>query len=231
MNEKEALKPFLEIRLYLYRLFSAVFGGSPTQELFLTIREGDQTGILDLFASSEGEENPFKRLVQATPEEDCEKGRERLAEEYTKLLVGPKHLEASPWEAPYVGVDGLLFQESTLKVRHFYAKYGFIPAMLHQVSDDHIALMMGFMSRMSEKCIDSFAKNDDAGFGKLVRGQSAFIHEHLLSWIPEYSKRLKECGSEFYSAAADGLLRFLKEDLVFLETATTADLQKMTASF
>ena len=51
------------------------------------------------------------------------------------MFIGSGNLGAPPWESTYVGKEGLLFQESTLKVRHEYAESGYLPQDYSKVAD------------------------------------------------------------------------------------------------
>ena len=211
----------LAARQYWYTLFHGVFGGRPSRELVKALEDGVQNGLFDLYSREPGDAFDGMRSYVSTLTGDESRLETRLgaiSDEYTKLFIGPGHLDAPPWESPYVGKEGLLFQESTLKVRYEYADSGYLPQDYPRVADDHIALMMDYMAHMAKRTAAAFsgATADDAG--DLAAKQSRFIENHLLNWVPEYARKLEEAGaSEFYVLAVRCALDFFEQDRDFLE--------------
>lgn len=212
----------LAARQYWYTLFHGVFGGRPSRELVKALEDGVQNGLFDLYSRESGDAFDGMRSYVSTLAGD-ESRLEAISDEYTKLFIGPGHLDAPPWESPYVGKEGLLFQESTLKVRYEYADSGYLPQDYPRVADDHIALMMDYMAHMAKRSAEAYsgAPADDItadDSSDLAVKQSRFIENHLLNWVPEYARKIEKAGiSEFYTRAARCALDFLEQDGAFLD--------------
>ncbi len=103
-----------------------------------------------------------------------------------------------------MGEEGLLLQESTIAVRHFYTAQGFIPKKFPHVADDHIALELDFMKRLATAC----AERDDAA-DEVSR---AFLDEHLGVWAPRFAENVRQAGCAYYAAASDLLVGLVAVD-------------------
>jgi len=135
-------------------------------------------------------------------------------------LVGPGKLVAYPWESVYTGSEKLLFQESTLRVRQFYRKYGYLPQAYPHVADDHISLELHFMAKLSQRALEAFQQNDLQSVRNLLEGQKIFMKYHLLNWIPQYAENMKMSKtSHMYPQFALATDAFIKVDNQFIEEA------------
>ena len=191
IEREEACELLLLNRNFLYQLFYKAFAREP-DVAFLEILTGENTG--ESFALLGGE------VLEAVPAYLDELRRElqkpdmlvRLKEEYTRLFVGPALTQAPPWESVYVGEEGMLFQESTLKVREFYRRFGLLPKEIRRVADDSLALELGFMAELSKRSVDAWEGRDRKALTKTLQGAMAFLTEHLLIWVPELRKKAGE---------------------------------------
>ncbi len=138
---------------------------------------------------------------------------DRVTEEYTKLFVGPTELSAPPWESIYVGEEGLLFQESTLKVRDCYRRFGLLPEAYPRVADDSLALELGFMAELARRSADDLENGRRDALKESLQGAADFLDQHLLVWIPKYLERIFESETELlYPGLVRILNSFLKKD-------------------
>lgn len=91
-----------------------------------------------------------------------------------------------PFESVHRCSDGLVFDQETVEVRHYYGAMGFQAPHLGKEPDDHIGLEMDFVSKCLLKAADDFAR------GKQEQGQQTlgvlcrFSGEHLLTWAPDF---------------------------------------------
>lgn len=214
----------LAARQYWYTLFHGLFGGEPSRELVKALEDGVRNGLFDLYSCETGDAfDGMRSFASALAGDESRLGE--ISDEYTRLFVGPGHLDAPPWESPYVGKEGLLFQESTLKVRYEYAESGYLPQDYPRVADDHIALMMDYMAHMARRSAEAWCETTADDVGDLAAKQLRFIENHLLNWVPEYADRLEGAGiSEFYALAARCALGFFEQDRGFLEQVVAKDL-------
>lgn len=220
----EHLRPVLSERLAAQALlataFQSVFGCEPslaqvaalsdpaTSEAFRVL--GLQGG--DAF-QDDGDASAFHALLR-----DASAGAiERLRAEYLRLLIGPARLPAPPWESAYRGEDRLLLQASTLKVRALYRSRGFLPARYPTVADDHVALELAFLARLSQEALrmaqaeGADAPPDGAAWESLERDMASIVDEHLLAWLPAFSRSLTvDDPSGYYAVSGRLLVRFVR---------------------
>ena len=74
-----------------------------------------------------------------------------LKASFTRLFLVPGASFVHPWESPYIGKEVMLFQESTLDVRHRYAAYGFAAAEFGHFPEDHVSMMLDFLGNGDER--------------------------------------------------------------------------------
>ena len=217
MNEqtREAAEVLLCNRLFLYSLMHKLFGREPDAEL-LNILTEEHTG--EAFALLSEEEKDIMDRTAAFLKEIREEKQnpaflEEAKDEYTRLFIGPVSLVAPPWESVYLGEEGMLFQESTLKVRQCYRRFGLLPEEYPRVADDSLALELGFMAELARRAADALASGDTDTLNLTLHGARDFLTEHLLFWVPKLVERLDKTEGRFYPQLAHILDSFLKKDL------------------
>ncbi len=188
-NQRESIELLLANRLHLYEVFHVVFSGVPNEELIHCLSD-EQTGEAFAILSDADDDmmakmSRFTKKLEGHLAED-EMYIDKLKTEYTRLYVGPGRMVAYPWESTYNGKENLLFQESTLRVRQFYRKYGYLPQEYPHVADDHIALEMHFMSKLSQRALEAFQADNLQEACNMLKGQQMFMKYHLLNWLPKY---------------------------------------------
>lgn len=126
---------------------------------------------------------------------------EVLRLQFTRTLIGPDKLPASPWESSFDTKEHLVFQKTTLDVRGFFRSEGYVSAGYPHEPDDHIATELSFMAVLAGKTRAAFDAGNTVEGERLLRKQSRFIKDHLLRWIGLYAAGLEASseGTEFYA--------------------------------
>lgn len=126
-----------------------------------------------------------------------------LLADYTRLFIGPSKVVAPPWESVYVSYSALTFQEETLDVRRWYARFGLQIEKLHQEPDDHIGLELEFMAHLARSAATAIAEEDPGNFNKLILAQREFACKHLLKWGQVFCRKVEtEARTNFYRGIA-----------------------------
>ncbi len=212
INRKDAVELLLVNRNFLYQLLYKAFAREPDAE-FLDLLTSEQTG--ESFALLGGERLKavpafLQRLRDKTRTSDAV---ESLRGEYTRFFIGPMEMQAPPWESVYVGEQGMLFQESTLKVRDCYRHFGLLPEAYPRVADDSLALELGFMAELARRSAEAFEEQDTEALQKTLRGAAGFLDEHLLIWVPQLLERISDAEDAVLYPQLVGILdSFLKKD-------------------
>ena len=85
--------------------------------------------------------------------------------DYTHLFVGPGKVDAPPWESVYFHDEEMLFQEETLHVREWYARFGLQAELLHSEPDDHIGLELAFLAHLAGQAVSACEKGEAEKLG------------------------------------------------------------------
>jgi len=162
--------------------------------------------------------------------EHCPKSSEEihslLKQEFTELFVGPKPKPAPPYECVYrdkLGLGGevynsLMMGESIDQVRLKYAQAG-----IHKSEDwyfhpeDHLGIELTFMGYLCERVVEKKRKAEGEIIS-LIEMQIAFLTDHLLQWLPQFSEDLFRCDeADFYKGIAKITNGFVMADLILLK--------------
>lgn len=142
--EPETLE-WLDSRIVAYDLLRQLYLGPPTGE------------VLALVAGVELVSQPVPPVMREGVELMQGLSRDEtvlraLAEEYTRLFVGPGQIPVPPFESCYRTGDGLVMQEVTTQVRRAYLDAGLLARRLHSdpVPSSPIVAARGADSRMVE---------------------------------------------------------------------------------
>lgn len=214
---KEVVLTFLKGREYLFSLLHTVLGAEPTKDMLRAAGSEDSLAVICLFDSEDS--CAAKDLAQALREcRDVDEDRlDRMKMEYTRLFLGPEELIAAPWESVYTSTERALFQKSTLAVRDWYRKYNYLPAGYPRVADDHISLMMHFLSLTTGKAVAALTQERTAECGDILNGQRLFEEKHLLNWVSRYAGDMQDSKTcEFYPRFVRAVADFLDFDHSFI---------------
>jgi TorA maturation chaperone TorD len=114
-----------------------------------------------------------------------------------------------PHASIYVGADGMLGGEAADRVAGFWRALRLpVPA-----EPDHLAALLGLYASLVD------AEHDEPANPQRTlcrQARAALLHEHLMSWLPAYTRAMADIGPEPYAAWA----RLLRESLL----AEAADL-------
>lgn len=151
-----------------------------------------------------------------------------VADEYTRLFIGPHGPEVNPYESYYL--TGRLLDRPLADVRTFLKSAGLEKLEEYPEPEDFLAFEMEVMRWLIEKQATAADAQDQARFFRL---QSDFLKEHLLVWGPACGRDIERAeGANFYRFAAKILQGFLALELSFLrecglDTATTLDAARL----
>jgi putative dimethyl sulfoxide reductase chaperone len=200
-------------RAQLYRLLAAIFGHEPQRDLLDGLYcETVQTLLFrsDLDLGEEFLANPPATL------------QNELAEEYTRLFLGPgKHI--SPHESVQLRRgSGTLWGEETVLVKRFIEAAGFDFEDDFNGIPDHISVELEFLAKLAEAEAEAWAADNGASANNILEWQRDFISRHAGKWMPGFcTKVAKEARLPFYRVFS----KVLKAFLVGEKMAISADLQ------
>lgn len=143
-----------------------------------------------------------------------------LKMDYTRLFIGLDTLPTAPWESVYFNRERLVFQEQTLQVRQWYARFGLQVENFNKEPDDHIGLEILFIAHLSSFALQAIEKDDQAELDVVLQAQRKFLEEHLLCWGPAWTRLLlKHAQTDFYRGIAHLTHGALLAAMEFLEVS------------
>lgn len=224
---KEAVNIFYA-RQYAYDILRRFFIEEPSKDY---LKEFVQKNMIDVFPFIEDSAEIHAGVYEVKEHlanhdvTNIEKHYDDLHWEYTRLFIGPFKLPVPPWESTYVRKDQLLFQGTTMNVRQYYEKYGFIVRDFNMEADDHVGLELDFMYHLNELCIEMAQANDIQKLKYLLKDQNKFLNEHLLAFVPKFCGLvIEEADTTFYRGLARILQNYLLIDSQILQELKDIDI-------
>ncbi len=167
-------------RAAIYRLLARVFSGKPSCELLKGLKDSD---MLEALAAFE---------VVLEPEfiaGDEKQQAAELAVEFTRLFLGPgPHI--APYESVFIRGEGeekpRLWGKATLEVADFYAEAGL--AQAEGETPDHLGLEFEAVAALAREEAEQWESGAVDEAARLRELQRRFCSEHLLRWVPEFSR-------------------------------------------
>lgn len=203
-------------RTKTYRLLSRIFRVEADQALL------DELAGLDLSAEAPNEEIRrgyalWRRFLAQVDE----KTLLDLARDYVKVFIGAgrnAQNAAYPYESVYTSPERILMQEARDEVYATFAEAGLAKSNSWKDPEDHVALELEFMAVLSDRAAAALAAGDEEGAADLLVQQKAFLHSHLLNWVPRCFKDdvIRFANTGLYRGLALITSGFLKADAEFL---------------
>jgi TorA maturation chaperone TorD len=126
-----------------------------------------------------------------------------LKQDHLKLFIGLNIMPTPPWESVYFSEKHMVFQEQTIQVREWYARFGVQAERINNEPDDHIGLEMLFISHLASLALQAIKEDDQNKLNDILQAQRDFLSEHLLRWGPVWAKLVKQyANTDFYRGIA-----------------------------
>ncbi len=143
-----------------------------------------------------------------------------LAIDYVRVFIGHGvngYSAAYPYESVYTSERRLMMQEARAEVLQVFRE-NHLKRGKWTESEDHIALELEFMQRMSLRTAEFLDAGDDDAAIENLKTQKSFVNDHLLNWLPLLTAdMLAYAKTSFYQGLAQLTLGFVEEDAKILE--------------
>ncbi len=218
---KESLLDIMAARAFAYSFLSRAFLEEPSKE-FLTVLVEQE--LIDSFLGLE--ENALLKAGHESvsfalrdPDILTDESIVALAGDYNRIFIGlGKKKSISPYESVYRSTDRLVFQKDTMDVRAVYAKHDLKVERFQQEPDDHIALELLFMQKLSEKCLKELRANRYHKSRRILKDQLVFLDDHMLKWVPKMAGQVTDKSqSSFFQGVGKMLGGHIKFDRELLD--------------
>ena len=143
-----------------------------------------------------------------------------LAIDYARCFIGHGvngYSAAYPYESVYTSERRLMMQEARAEVLAIFRQNGFKRDKWNE-GEDHIALELEFMQRMSMRAADFIDDQDEEKAIENLQVQLDFAHDHLENWVPMLVADMRQFAqTSFYLGLADLTIGFIQEDITLIE--------------
>lgn len=135
-----------------------------------------------------------------------------LKSEWLMLIAGAGTPEAPSWQSYYSETNSQLFSKTTLDVRKWYKQYGLMLQNLNKEPDDHLGIMLGFMSHLMALEEEAHVEGKSEEAQGLKKAQEDFLVAHILPWLASWHYLLKtHARSDYYRGVAHLVFGFCEE--------------------
>lgn len=145
-----------------------------------------------------------------------------LAVDYARVFLGAGvsgRDAAYPYESVYTSPEGLVMQDAWEDVCRIYRAHGLERPEKCDVHEDHVAMELDFMATLADDALVALKKEDGPALVAALTTSLEFAKQHLLNWLPGFTRDVKRCAAEsFYPAAADITLAFTTLDAGMVES-------------
>lgn len=192
-----------------YGFLSGLCLRPPSEEIIAMLQD---KSILDLFPKDENDGSCFSEMAGFLAAASGIKNlSDELTAEHSTLFVLPsKHL---PHEAVFLDSEKRLGGRITISVGQFYEKAG---ADIHDRCidmPDHIGMELEFMAFLCRIEKEMRLAGDDEALKRCIDLEKTFLNEHLLKWVYDCCKKIKERAAYgFYRAIACLIADFMKAE-------------------
>ncbi|ELP5728779.1 molecular chaperone TorD [Vibrio vulnificus] len=211
----QEIKAFNEKRAEIYWWFSSLFAKELTQEELDKYQSMEIRAFLSGLAENDTLQPSVDDFVDAL---NCLIDRQdaqlELAADFCDLFLKTAKHGALPYASIYLTKDGLLNGEPAQKMDAWLKKHGVQVNQQLNEPTDHLAIMLDFLGNL---IIRSNELEQERHMEEAFVEQNDFLQEMLLSWLPSFAVRAKECDEfGFYSSAIKLLVAFCKLDSDYL---------------
>jgi len=229
-TSSEGIASFLEARAFAYDIVKCAFLQEPSKKFIKLLIEGEIIQAFPFADRNAALGKAIDRIVQYLKQPDAlsRKKCESLHWDYTRMFIGPGKIPAPPWESIYRDADHLYFSQETQEVRNAYRKYNLLPKDFGHEPDDHLGLELDFLHKLCEMAWEKAKSADETGLVEILNDQKAFLDEHLLKWVPDWTRDVvKSAETDFYKGMAQLLEAYLNLDREMIEELLEAPSPKL----
>jgi TorA maturation chaperone TorD len=223
-------RDLLAFRCQYYSLLVALLWREPAGEVLARLGEGIAGRAAAAAALeprlAEGWQRVAAYLASARPGELAE----RVAEEYTRLFLGPPYPELNLYESYYL--TGHVYDRPLAVLRATLAELGLAKDPAYAEPEDFVAFELDVVRQLAERQGQAADPDDEV---RWVNAQASFLKRHLLVWGPAAARDLATSSSaEFYAGVGrllEGFLALERSWFVGWGTEPVRSLEEARAQF
>jgi putative dimethyl sulfoxide reductase chaperone len=137
----------------------------------------------------------------------------KLREDYIRLFIRQVLPLAPVYESLYQNTGKHFSGFSSASVSEFYNSYGWDSKFKNEINDDHLGIELLFLTILVEKYL---VLDDEACQDEMRKEIQRFIDQHLLSWVPEWNKKVQAHSNTLCFKGIGTLILACSEDIFSL---------------
>jgi len=205
-------------RAALYRWFAQAFYAPPTPSEVADLQQGGGQRLLTSLALTPQAAAGVQTMGEVLLGGPASQVAAALGAAHTRLFDGVGGLQATPpYRSLYSGERGLLCQQATLTMERVLRQHRLRVQDAICEPADHLSIQLEVMAQLALRLAEA-SDQPDASLAPLSAEQADFLQHQLLSWVPEFSRRVAEQDDlGFHAGLACVLLVVLQQDLAYLK--------------
>jgi TorA specific chaperone len=215
-----APRQIAENRAALYHWFARAFFAPPDESQVIEMREGKTQLLLKSLAATPGAAagiDAMRRVLASGTPADMASA---LGAAHARLFYGAGGYEsASPYRSIYSSEQGLLCQHATAEMERVLCQHRLRLEDKVCEPSDHLSIQLEVMSQLAYRLAEA-AELKNGMPATLQTEQADFLANQLLSWLPDFVKRVAEVDDlGFHAGLARVLVAVLDQDHAYLTEA------------
>jgi TorA maturation chaperone TorD len=143
-----------------------------------------------------------------------------LHEDYLRLFARQLPALAPAYESQYNKKIIARSGYDSSSVTEFYNSYGWQSKFKGKIDDDHLGIELLFLTLLIDKYL---VLDDEACRGEMRNEIRRFINHHILSWVPEWNKKVQTYANTLSFKGIGNLILACSEDIfVFFEQKSSS---------
>src|SRR5664280_720760 len=143
-----------------------------------------------------------------------------LHEDYLRLFARQLPALAPAYESQYNKKIIARSGYDSSSVTEFYNSYGWQSKFKGKIDDDHLGIELLFLTLLIDKYL---VLDDEACHGEMRNEIRRFINHHILSWVPEWNKKVQTYANTLSFKGIGNLILACSEDIfVFFEQKSSS---------
>ena len=136
-----------------------------------------------------------------------------LREDYIRLFARQELPLAPAYESLYQNIGQHFSSYNSASITEFYNSYGWESKFKGKINDDHLGIELLFLTLLIDKYL---VLDDEACRGEMRKEIRRFIDQHILSWVPEWNKKVQTHSNTLCFKGIGTLILACSEDIFAL---------------
>lgn len=136
--------------------------------------------------------------------------KKEILEDYIRLFSSKENPLAPAYESYYRSDSNINLGYIASAPGDFYTSYGWESKFKTKVEDDHLSIELLFLTKLIDKYM---ALEDIPCRSEMEKEIRRFIDNHILSWVPEWNKRIQHYSNTLSFKGVGTLILACSEDI------------------